>query len=132
MSKVTIAGSAIVLTSAITEETFAKAVKFDKSALQILNEKKEPEFQVSLCEDGPGAVGKNGILFNSVNAEGQLELTMIAPEITTSTVEEKLDFVKWNVAPFLVKLDLVEAKVAASQTAIDATLTAALSNVTVL
>lgn len=131
MSKVTIAGSAIVLTSAITEETFAKAVKFDKSALQILNEKKEPEFQVSL-EDGPGAVGKNGILFNSVNAEGQLELTMIAPEITTSTVEEKLDFVKWNVAPFLVKLDLVEAKVAASQTAIDATLTAALSNVTVL
>lgn len=131
MSKVTIAGSAIVLTSAITEETFAKAVKFDKSALQILNEKKEPEFQVSL-EDGPGAFSKNGILFNSVNAEGQLELTMIAPEITTSTVEEKLDFVKWNIAPFLVKLDLVEAKVAASQTAIDATLTAALSNVTVL
>lgn len=132
MSKVTIAGSAIVLTSAITEETFAKAVKFDKSALQILNEKKEPEFQVSLGEDGTGAAGKNGILFNSVNAEGQLELTMIAPEITTSTVEEKLDFVKWNIAPFLVKLDLVEAKVDASQTAIDATLTAALSNVTVL
>lgn len=132
MSKVTIAGSAIVLTSAITEETFVKAVKFDKSALQILNEKKEPEFQISLGEDGPGAIGKNGILFNGVNAEGQLELTMVAPEITTSTVEEKLDFVKWNIAPFLVKLDLVEAKVDASQTAIDATLTAALSNVTVL
>lgn len=82
--KITTTGSAVVLTSTIKKEDLNFMKKVNPDACVLFEEKKEDTFPVFAIGFNPreGSVSHRGIMFDSVDAEGNLQITsMMPPEV---------------------------------------------------
>lgn len=78
MSKVTITGSAIVVTSALKLEDLKKLMKYRPNALTLMDESKNPVFAISVTH-GNGRIDEYGASFSDTvtDAEGFATITML-------------------------------------------------------
>ena len=129
MSILKTVGLAVVITSALGCADIEKAKRFAADSTKLLNEKKEPIFAVTVGESI--ALSKNGVQFSDDNAEGKAQLTVMVPEFTGISNEEKAELIKWEFAPILANINKVEAQILAETAAIDATLTETMASVVI-
>lgn len=129
MSTLKTLGLAVVITSALGCADIEKAKRFASDSTKLFNEKKEPTFVVTVGEST--ALSEYGIQFADCNAEGKAQLTIMVPELTGISNEEKAEFIKWEFAPILAKINKVEAQILAETAAIDATLTETMASVVI-
>ena len=129
MSTLKTVGLAVVITSALGCADIEKAKRFAADSTKLLNEKREPLFALSVGNST--ALSKNGVQFSDDNAEGKAQLTIMVPEFTGISNEEKAEFIKWELAPILANINKVEAQILAETAAIDATLTETMASVVI-
>ena len=89
MAKITIAGSAVVITSELKLEDVKTVKKYRPEALTLMGGKNKDEaiFKIGVTECGPGEIGKYGACFDAVSYgdSGLATVTMCRGEINDDT-----------------------------------------------
>ena len=80
-------GQALVVTSSVKVEDIQRAERICPDALILKDEEDQPIFKLGYCDHGIG-VGQCGIVFNSKNAEGYAQLTLLRKEKLTKVAFE--------------------------------------------
>lgn len=110
MSKIKIAGNAVVVESALKLEDIKTVKKYNESALVLMEDKgdyKEPVFAIDVTGKNMGSIDSNGAVFASADDEGHATLTMV---IGGTTAEIK----KWvgeNLTGAIMNLNKLEESV---------------------
>lgn len=104
-ANITLAGSAAVVTSAVSLEDLKRVEKFAPEALKIVDEEGETVFKVCTRENSSGSINKYGVVFGSVvNHEGKATVTVVIdPEI-----EDKREAVKDMMGAAILDLNTIE------------------------
>lgn len=122
MSKVTVAGSSVVLTSSMKLNDIKKLNRYAPKALQVIDaETKDVEFAVSVsyCEE---SLSVYGISFAAANAAGFAQITLAEVVSASATNEEKIKGTTDKLGKALFNLGIVEANAEKALADIDAML----------
>lgn len=92
MSKIVIAGDAIVLTSALKLSDLKTIQKYRPKALTLMGgeDGKEPVFTLYVTDQGEGSISNNGAIFTSETRDDEklATLTMVMPGVHTDNIKE--------------------------------------------
>ena len=128
MAKITVAGSAVVVTSSVKKEDWDKVNKYRPSATILTEgEEKTPVFAVEVGESGSGSINKYGIKFDSQTAEGYACLTLV----TTVTADKVKEHVADTIGGAFNNLEKLEATIPAVIEEINAERATLLGKITV-
>lgn len=107
MARITIAGDAIVVTSAIKTEVLVKLAKFKPKALKLFDteNKKDELYAVSTGKDP--SFTKFGATYSGTNADGFATATLPLP----TGLEDKATFVKDTYGYALLSLNTLEGQI---------------------
>ena len=112
MAKIKAVDQAVVITSSLTNEQIARAEKYFPEALEVKekdeNGKSRPVFCVA---SGEACVTTRGIQFPSTTATKK-EFASVTVQIPKFSKEKRVEYVKDNFGPVLVKLNVVEKQYA--------------------
>jgi hypothetical protein len=109
MSKVTIAGDAVVITSSMEAAVLKALTKFKPSAVKLVDEKSKEEL-FSIGFGTSASETKHGVVFTGVDAEGNATVTLSTP--TGMNAEDKLTFVRDTFGAAILNLNKLETKLA--------------------
>ena len=92
MSKIVIAGDAIVITSSLKLADLKTIQKYRPKALTLMGgeDGKEPVFSIYVSEQGEGSINNNGVVFASETRDEEklATLTMVMPGVHTDNIKE--------------------------------------------
>lgn len=109
MAKLTLSGNAITVTTKITSEDFFKIEKYSPESLTIRDDNGNPIFKIDFGDIGRGSINNYGIVFDSVNEEDNMYLSVIDEGgYSEYTTEEKKEIVVKQYAAPLVKINQIE------------------------
>lgn len=126
MSKITLIGKAIVITSAVKSATIKQLKKFSPASLVKKDDKGAPVYAIDLSVKGTVGISKNGITFNGTSKEGFAQATVLVPDGTATSAEYVVD----NFGAALFELDSFETEVNAAYADLAAQIKAVESNIT--
>lgn len=130
MSKIKIAGNAVVVESALKLEDIKTVKKYQESALVLMEDKgdyKEPVFAIDVTNKSMGTINSNGAEFATATEEGNALITMV---VGGNAAEIK----KWvgeNLTGAIMRLNKLEKDVAEALTKINADQKAVMDSITV-
>lgn len=87
--KLKVIGNALIVTSKLTEKQFKAAVTYNPSFLTVVDDEGNEVFSIRKPKDNIGSINRFGVSFNGVSSEGELQLTLVIPQ-----VENKINYVK--------------------------------------
>lgn len=111
MAKITIAGEAVVVTSALKLEDIATIKKYrpDELVLKGGEDGKEPIFAIGTTT-GTGSINSVGASFGRADGDGKAVITMIMQDVPT---ENAKDWVADTIGSAIINLNALEAKLPA-------------------
>lgn len=113
MAKISIAGNAAVITSAIKLEDYKTIAKYRPSALVLMGgeeEDKIPVFMIGISDSGEGCINNNGALFSHATRD-DAKLATVTMVINGVDDEEDIkEFVADELGNALMNLNALEAK----------------------
>lgn len=132
MAKIKVLGNSLTIISGVKAEDIIKTKDIKPEFTQLYEQKidspiPEVTFAVGMTE-GAGSVSTNGIVFDSVNAEGYAYLTLSIDRDPEMTKEDVAAFY----APTMVKLNAVEARIAEGIASINSDVAAVTEAVTIV
>lgn len=131
MSKVTIAGNAVVITSSLTMEELETVKKYRPKELVLKGgeDGKEAIFAIAVAPQGEGSANEYGIAFDSTSNDGtgKASVTLVAPSETDDIVKGVVD----SLGGAIMNLNKLEAHLVSVLEEIDADKTAVMENITV-
>lgn len=132
MAKITIAGEAIVVTSAVKLEDYRKVAKYRPKALTLLGgeDGKEPIFRAGVSNGGAGTIGKYGAEFATATHDEQ-KLASITLVYTGEAGNDIKETVADEIGPAVMLLNKLEATLPDVLAEIDAEKAQILENITV-
>lgn len=109
MSKINVAGDAIVVTSALKLDDIKLVAKYRNKELTLMGgeDNKDPIFNVASCE-GAGSINTYGASFGSANADGFAQLTMIVKDGFGE--KNPAEYIADEIGGALAHLNALEAK----------------------
>lgn len=132
MSKITIAGDAVAITSANTLEELKTIAKYRPKALRLMGgeDGKELQFAVLVREGAAGSINANGATFGRVSNDGSDKacITVMLPEGIKGDVKE---YVADALGGAVMRLNELEEKLPAVLTEIQADKAKVMSGITV-
>lgn len=109
MAKLTLSGNAITVTTKITSEDFFKIKRHSPESLTIKDDKENPIFKIDFGGQGKGSINNYGIVFDSVNEDDSMYLSVIDEGgFSECTAEEKKAIIVDQYAAPLVKINQME------------------------
>jgi len=111
MSKIKTLGDAMVLTSTVKLEDIMQLAKYNPKALVIVEPKTEDEI-FRITPSFKPSFGKAGAAFNTANADGFAEMTILLPAGLSN--EEKLTWIKECYGVGLLELNKIETTIASA------------------
>lgn len=109
MAKITVTGSAVVITSAVKYEDIEKVQKYRPDALTLKNEEKEPVFRIGVTDRGPGGIDKYGASFGGHTFDENRLATITLMTIGGDTAEEIKDAIADKYGAALLSINKIEA-----------------------
>lgn len=132
MAKITIAGDAVVVTSAVKLEDYKKVAKYRPDALTLMGgeDGKEPVFRVAILPGGSGSIGKYGAEFASAthDEEKLASITMGFVGVDGRDIKET---VADEIGAAVMSLNKLEDTIPGVLAEIDAEKAAIMENITV-
>lgn len=111
MSKIKIAGNAVVVESALKLEDIKTVKKYNESALVLMEDKgdyKEPVFAIDVTDKNMGSINANGAEFASEDGEGHALITIVVG----GNASEIKKWVGENLTGAIMNLNKLEESVA--------------------
>lgn len=132
MAKITIAGSAVVVTSEVTLEDYRKIAKYRPKALVLMGgeDGKEPIFRVGFANNGPGCIGEYGAEFAEATHD-EKKLASITLLYRGDNGENIKEAVADEIGAAVMKLSKLEATLPGVLTEIDAEMAQIMANIAV-
>lgn len=131
MAKITVAGEAVVITSAIKLEDYEKVAKYRPAALTLMGgeDGKEPIFRVAVCPCGKGCINQYGAEFCTATHDDRklASITMVF----AGEGENIKDAVADEIGPALLNLNKIEETIPAVLREIDAEKAKIMESITV-
>lgn len=130
MSKIKVAGNAVVVESALKLEDIKTVKRYNEAALVLMEgegEYKEPVFAIDVAGNSMGCINSNGAEFGGVTEDGHALITFVVSGAAT-------DIKKWvgeNLTGAIMKLNKLEKSVAEALVKITADQKAVMDAITV-
>lgn len=130
MTKITIHGDALVLTSGLKLETLRKIKKYRPDAMILRDKEKNPIFSIDVGSKAASA-NKNGIVFVSASHDenGYATYTEMIPTGMSSTEAE--NYAEDKFGAIILKMNVLEEALGASLTEIEAEIASVQAAITV-
>ncbi len=132
MSKITISGEAVVVTSSVKLEDYEKVAKYRPDALVLKGgeDGKEPIFRVGVVRSGAGSIGKYGAEFATATHDDE-KLACITMLFTGSSDADIKETVADEIGAAVLNLNKLEATIPAVLSEIKAEKDRILASITV-
>ena len=129
MAKVTIAGKAIVIASAVKLADLENLKKYKPKSLILMggDDGKESIFGVGVVPGSTGKIGRNGVEFGEKNADGFATMTILAP----ADVKDMKEYVADTYGASLMNLAKLEEQLPAAVAEIAAEKQAVMENINI-
>lgn len=132
MAKLTIVGSAVVVTSGLKTSDIKKVAKYNPSGLTLSEKddagKKKAVFMIGYDEKG-GSLNNNGALFNATNSDGFASLTI---QLGAMKADAREGYAKDKFGYGMISLNKLEAEFADAAKKVDDDFTAMSGSITVV